>query len=510
MINKTLVKVNGIIITVCASWASVNTEFNLPPNKWITALDWITMAWSAIILATTTTKLVTIDRKISEDFPNLRDVLLLNYVPLIKDFGRLYYSMLLVGVGIPFIWRVYLNILRPMFDKKPHPKYDAKRKLVQFLIEGPRISPHGQLNIGTIASVFAHCISPSEEAKIFAHRPEDCVYRDGVPSRETIHSAYFSKKNRSLLTYLYDSHDFDSADPYTLDQVYENPMKSNNFFSEYSQSRWKYLFKHVYCWNFGVCLYALPIFWCVGIGFNSVSGRFGAHHLITGYWATAIYLYGVSEQIYACCQTALFLTFTNLFVTLFHADLVFKARPIRRGLERINMLYLNNCYNYSLAFKEDIQRQQLRIWAFFDDLTQLDTYVSKYSLISMILFVVSMSFGQSYFTLEDAALKTGTAAVMLSNFISFSFLYIISWDIEKRSNAMHKTVMSIVAREPDFATMRIWQKTLFGFYERDSKRTFTLDSRTPLNLHLYFKTLFGLMTMSLVLNRLLAKRETNA
>jgi len=287
-----------------------------------------------------------------------------------------------------------------------------------------------------------------------------------------------------------------------LKQVYQVPIRAVDFLYDKSANRWNYLAGHLYKLVTITTILSIPLFYYIIVGLNSVRYKFRGPQ--QGKIGVIFDLYGPLEQTYACLQASLFFIATNVFITLFHIDLIYKARPITREIMIISNMYRMEQLNR--LPQSEVYRQQLRIWAYFDNISQLDDFMSKYSLISMATIVIGLSFGQSFIRLEDVALKLGSGAAIVSNLFSFTYLHLVSWHIEKQTTPVHKAILSIIARETSYNSKRQWQRTLFGFFVHDSHRTFTLDGRYPLNLQSFLKTIFGLATMSLVINRLFHKR----
>lgn len=57
---------------------------------------------------------------------------------------------------------------------------------------------------------------------------------------------------------------------------------------------------------------------------------------------------------------------------------------------------------------------------------------------------------------------------------------------------MSQTILSLIAREPDYGVKHRWNKIYQAFYGRNSLRTFTMGARVPLNLSSLFAVSFHL------------------
>lgn len=56
-----------------------------------------------------------------------------------------------------------------------------------------------------------------------------------------------------------------------------------------------------------------------------------------------------------------------------------------------------------------------------------------------------------------------------------------------KSTRICETLFAIISRDDNIITKRNWQKIVFGFYKKDSPRTFTLNKQYALDFHSYFK-----------------------
>lgn len=485
----------------------------------------------------------------------LSDLLLLNYLPKMDEFGKLYYGLMLVTIGAALYWRLYLNYYRQSLKyRRHHPLcspngqrlFDAKCELIEFFMFGPQELPslaNAQVGqdckwvdrdglrwdmssfpaalqrrgrsraLATMDQLISARLCAENLASKF-HKPATDPIE--LPKQENLLARLHVRKLQTKSSRPYEREStcgFDTRrliEGSTLHQVYRVPIRSTDFLRDKSASRWNYLAKQVHIFSFFLLISSIPLFYYTIVGLNAVRSQFHSDN-----WNKSnesrdklLNIYGPLEQTYACTQASLFFMATNIFISLFYADLLYKSLPISRELRIISHLY--RMEQLSCLPRAEMYRQQLRIWAYFDNILVLDGFISKYSLISMATVIIGLSFGQSYLRVEDMALKAGTAAALISNLLSFTYLHLVSWHIEKRSAPVHKAILCIIARESHHEAKREWQRTLFGFFGPDWRRTFTLGGRYPLNLQSFLKTIFGLATVSLVINRLFHKRAWEA
>lgn len=414
---------NRSFMKLCLTWASLNAELDLPTGFLLKFFDQLTLVWSILILITSLLKffiplevsvaLISPDlnsTRLAEPQRELRDLLLLNYLPRVNEFGKLYYGLVSVSVGAPLLWRIYLNYLRPRRRNSKTP--NAARKLVLFFINGPNVQIQSQ--VGCRHSLAKQLLKSDDiNTRLFTF-DLDLITR--------------SRRKTPLSTL---HHQLGARESKEADEVYRNPIRSHDFLADYSTKRWMFLARHVYCMILFIITVSLPIMYFTILGLDSVLDNFG-HQSGED---SLLHLYGVCEQFYAITQAALFFVFTNIFIALFYADLMYKSAPIRLELRELDQLYqvdMQRRLEKSYEEKVEMNLKQLRLWAYFDNIDQLDSFVNKYSIMSLLILVIGLSFGQSFLRIEIPELWMGTAAVLSSNIISFTFLYLISWRIEQR------------------------------------------------------------------------------
>lgn len=452
--NERKVKLNRSFITICSTLASVNNEFNIETNSFLRSWDKITLIWSFITLTTNCLKclqyqqlapLGSRNQTNSNDFNcgekyhyvwKFEDLILLNYLPCINEFGQLYYGLSSVAIGSPLIWRLYLNYYRPLFSKNNLSTkvcHDGIVEIIKFFLYGPdyntkQIEEKELLNTVELELTRArehHChlsveIEYGQSLKLFNPIPRDELL------------ARYWRKNISIFSANFDE----------ISESYENPIRKHNFFTCRSNGRWNFIFKRVIIIGSIICLATIPITWFTIKGLRTVliyctlRNNNGENDLRID----LLYYYGAAEQIYCCAQGALFFIFTNFFLIIFHADLIYSFRFITKDI----YLLWGEIYSYvestgiltpephDEALTKRIHMIQTRLWAFFDHIKKLDSFVSSYSLASIITLIIGILFGQSYLKVQEATLRRGTIAVLLANFLSFTTLYIISWDIERK------------------------------------------------------------------------------
>lgn len=462
-----LIKFNRFFLTTCASLASLNSEFGFPTKKWIIFVDRVTQLWSLVILVTSLIKSLKFpdqQQPLQEQNNKLSDLLLLNYLPRINEFGKLYYGLVCISIGAALVWRVYLNFYRPKCTKhrlkcnfaapnidndngqaENSEIFDAKCELFEFFMKGPREAESAEksrlmLSRRRHADAFERLIRVRHVADQLASRyhrhhsldPVKLARQTGYLSRQ--HAKSRSSPGTGAPTQLKLTTRDQSV---SLSHVYKIPVRSADFLSDHSRARWNHLAKITLTVTAMILTVSVPLCaYCI-IGLRSVHAQFALDHglnLAQIEGDRRIYagllVYGILEQAYACSQAAMFFIFTNIFITLFLADLTYKLTPIRREVAILAKLYRTE--KVTQLPREEIYRQQLRLWAYFDNIFLLDDFVSKYSVVSMTTLVIGLSFGQSYLKVADPTLKSGTLAALISNFLSFTYLHLISWYIEQR------------------------------------------------------------------------------
>lgn len=476
-------RANRILLSVCACWASINGEVGLPLNRLLQLFDSVTLAWSFFIMCTSSAKFLARDLSLNltrgacfkgEDEPTLYDLLTINYLPRINEFEKLYHGLVSVSIGTSFFWRLYLRFYRAKFFKAiaaattatknktaVSNHRDAKSQLVRFFYWGPPIVAPTQDLEQTGAKVVRRFSVPSsagssELSLRFGHRDSlEWIelfekFRVGDPAacaREVARSlrSFRGKRGdndakRSEIPrrpgLIFGCKKATRPPAERQNHIIFNPVRSYNFLEDDTWTRWRHISGNLAHMLVLIVLMTIPIMYYTITGLYSVMINFSYEQLDTRL-KLALYCYGVLEQVYSCTQAALFFIFTNVFITIFHADIQFKMNKIERDFCQLIVDFrrrdrLESAQNSRRPPKIFIHYQQLRLWALFDYIQQVDSFVSKYSVVSMSTFMIGLSFGQSFLKVEEPALKKGTAAVMFANFLSFSFLYIISWDIERR------------------------------------------------------------------------------
>lgn len=446
------VKLNQYFIKICSTFASVNNEFNIETNFFLRALDKTTLIWSFIALITNLIKYLQYQKfaeigvrnqNNTNDFNcggkyhyelKLTDLILLNYLPCINEFGPLYYGLSCVAIGSPLIWRLYLNYYRPLFSKKglsSRVRHDGIIKIIRFFVYGPKNEAQQFEEKDLTRTVELELVRAREH---HSHLSVELEYGQSYKlfnpiSMDQLLARYW-RKNKT---------DYVDNNP---SEFYENPIRKHNFFIWQSEARWNIMLRRVITIGFSISILSIPIVWFTIEGLNTVLIYFTIYNDIgqKDFRPNILYYYGIAEQFYGCTQGALFFIFTNFFLIIFHSDLTYLFEMINKD---INLLWKEM---YSSAettgiltpepHNEDLTKRihmiQTRLWAFFDHIVKIDSFVSKYSLISILTFVITILFGQSYLKVQEPALRRGTIAVVLTSFLSFTILYIISWDIERR------------------------------------------------------------------------------
>lgn len=472
--RASLVKLNRAFMTICAHWASVNTELDLPVGATLLFIDRLTLLWSFVIITTTIIKCfklidywnsqASITSTISIHSTELqqldeilwKDVLTLNYLPNIHDFGKLYYGLIWISIGSALSWRLYLDFYRPRqcrirISRSRPELFNAKHELINFFMGGPiktmsanRAINHLILNCRRHANAFEKCISARHCASNLVARVQSSLQPPKLPKQAGLlgrmHEKRISFKDLPPNTWRNNHHRWsrqskDLAQSYWANtggpiviQYYKVPIRAVDFLRDCTEERWLFLVKRVYLFCLLALVLSMPILWYLTIGIETIMQKFTSSK--QGMIDKAMNVYGTLELVYTITQAAMFFVFTNIFLTLFHADLVFKFKPIRHEIEIISKLYQHG--KVVQLQKEEVHRQQLRLWSYFDYVNLLDDYVSVYAIVSMTVLILGLSFGQSYIKIDEPTLKMGTLSALLSNFLSFTYLHLASWNIEQK------------------------------------------------------------------------------
>lgn len=376
----------------------------------------------------------------------IKDLLLLNYSTLIRD-GFSYCVMVLIFDGICLTWRLYIDFYRPMTDKGVH-TVKAARGLIKFFMEGPRDHK----------PIVSHRLFKASDLDI-KHLPNS---RDKPNSKwdnvatitQTIDllgskplSKVHQKVNMDRLTVVHDG--FHPSQT----QWYKNPIKSINLEKDYSCERWIWLFSISLVINILNFSIGIPVVILAIVGLNHSAQQSVPPIAYEGsekHYNRLLVYYGHVEITYVCMQNFLLLATTNIFIGVFYADLIYKSRSIRQDL----LSHLNHLTKIQSADPFDVIKprkhdyetrkvihyQQLRLWSYFTYIDQLDTFMSKYSIVSRALFILGISFGQSFIRTGDQYLRIGTAAIMIGNFCSFCYMHLLSWHIESKVSLMDQNL----------------------------------------------------------------------
>ena len=453
-----LIKANQLFVTIASYWASVNVEFNLPTSLWLLAIDRLTIGWSVVIIITSSIKILdlhnliqlqTTETNSTESLkpPTARDLLILNFMPQINDFGKLYFGVTSVTTGSALVWRIYLNFIRPNLghhNRGPPASgselFNPKREVVEFFKSGPQTL--GEPRARHLRRR-RRAVKPTEQtagswAWHWSHKVAT-LHPDRQPRQgqllAKIHGSWRRKWRESQLDWSQagcrpeeEEEEEGKEEQELVLQVYRIPIRSADFLHDRSQARWNFLARQVYAFCASCLIMSSVNLYYIVRGLHFVLVQFGPQ-TGSGPLANWLFIYGALEQIYAITQAMIFFVFTNIFITLFHADLVYKMRPIRREIRILSHLY--NTMQLETIPLDQVRREQIRLWAYFDNIHQIDAFVSRFSLISMLTLIIGLSFGQSYLRVSNTSLKTATAFALLSNLMSFTYLHLISWSVEQ-------------------------------------------------------------------------------
>lgn len=405
--------------------------------------DRVSLLWSFVIVITNLARLYVLKSSDQESsietqqstYKTIRNIAILNYTALIKDFKLVYCVLTLIHALILLIWRTYVIFYRPLRCDIETRNIPA-RDLIRFFQNGPEEHRPSQSELefriiglaqkATRArSSWDHAINITQTINLIGNSPLTRLHRR--PSDDELNFQ-------------------DDSTP-TGPQWFRNPIKGVNLETDHSYKRWNWLFMHTFI--MGTCVSALgipvTIFAAMLLNSHALSliqsqSLQGDENLIN----RMLVYYGLAEITYIFSQAFLILSSTNIFITLFYADLMYRCQSIKADL-LIHLAYLekNQLYNthssytigaggHSHIVKRNIHAQQLRLWSYFNYIDQLDSFISKYSIVSRAIFIVGISFGQGFLRTTDPVLKGGTASVLIGNFLSFTHVHIISWRIESQ------------------------------------------------------------------------------
>lgn len=450
--HKRKVKLNRYFIKICSTLASVNDEFNIETNFFLRAFDRITIVWSFIALITNFLKYLQYTQYAEigsrdQDNPNdfncggnhhhelkLTDLILLNYLPCVNEFGPLFYGLTCVAIGSPLIWRLYLNYFRPRYSEKSLSSkvhHDGIIEIIRFFVYGPN-NESQQVGVKEL--------SDTVELELIRAREHHCHLSVEIEYGQSL--KLFNPISVNELLARYWRKNITNYEDNNPSEFYENPIRKHNFFTFQSEARWNFMLKRVVTIGLIISISGIPIIWYTIEGLETVLLFFTFHNNNgeRDLRINFLHYYGIAEQYYSCTQGALFFVFTNFFLIMFHSDLTYLFRFIDQD---INLLW-REIYSsveatgtikpepHNEALTRRIHMIQTRLWAFFDHVIKIDSFVSKYSLSSVITLVIGILFGQSYLKVQEPTLRRGAIAVLLANFFSFTILYVISWDIERR------------------------------------------------------------------------------
>lgn len=433
---KSFLNYNKYFVTVCATWASVNDEFGVPENKTFKLIDNATVLWSFIIIITSWIKFKSFNQAeyerhsgiFQERSATLMDLFKLEYLPYVNVFAKLYYALVIVTVGVALIWRLYVRFWRPVIETQNEYSrigFQTRKELVKFFLEGPVEPPR-----------------PTEE-HIYEEIKERPYVRQAADSESNEPGFLSSMLRRRVVSRFDGSGRFktDTSEAYTIPVRTDKSLLADCSTQD-AFKRWLYLAKHVHAFYIVVSLISVVIVNQIYRGLRSVTINFGWEKSIeTSPLADALRLYGYCEMTYAVCQGAIFSVFTNVFITLGYGSVAYIHGKVHGDLKLLCLLYLKNDgnppeHNGGVVPLWLVRRLQLQTCAYFDHIYRLDSFVSKYGMVSIIAFVVCLLFSTSIMTVEDHALKTAAISVLIVNGISFAYIFVLSYLIEAKVSAI--------------------------------------------------------------------------
>lgn len=444
--KASFLKFNDLFTRLTLHWASLYDEFDLPlGNVWIVA-DRVTIGWSIVIVLTHLVKFITVEESLRLFESNngsgelsIRDLLLINYLPYATEFVKMYYFLMGVAVGAPLIWRLYLMLFRPKALVNSNPNLTAKRDLVLFFLNGPSCAEGA-------AAAAAEPFDPDYSA-VGARLASWTLERDFVPCR---HGHFLSQVHLNRARRYEQFLEWQRLEE---EEDFVNPIRAAKFFNDNSEERWLFLAQYVYTFFFSAVVLSTIIGWYVMIGLGKISDAFG----VRDQSATVMFLihsYLALEQIYACLQINIFYVIMNIYLTLFYADLVYKFDPICSQVRDLAQIYRMRPLDeqQQLRARGEIRKVQDSIWAFFDTVDQLDSLVSKYSVLATATFVVQLIIGYSYIQISDQVVRNGTYAAFIANLLSFSYPHFLFWGILERVSVAAHSIRPALASQPLSAT----------------------------------------------------------
>lgn len=425
--------INKIFFIIFSHGASVVTELQIPTNSFMLILGRLSLVWSCVISTTSVLKFYaskSAESKICHETTD--DLLLLNYLPCINEYGVLYYGQLSVFIISSLIWRTYLNFLRPHIKGNHLHENSFMRRVAHFYLDGPHPDndpAEAEQKQRSFIEWFVSIEQPTYD--VLTKEMESCrmfVNLD-IPSS-------LQKRKNCLLMRMHESGGPNRPEDIYVDEQYFNPIRTHDF-EENNLARWSFLAHRVYLIVFLMIVTGTPLYWGTLSGFDWFNQNFSLHEHRgeVSKQGRILRIYGILEQYYSCTQVAVFSIYTNVIITLYHADLNLSARLVKQELHKLLLLYhtgVRNNTDVKLMSLENIRLLQIRLLVYFDQVSQTDSFISHFSVVAMIKFIICTLFALSYFRVDDPGMKIASYCVIISIFTSVGYLHLLSWDVERR------------------------------------------------------------------------------
>lgn len=527
MVSQRFVKLNRKFISICGYWASLSGEFNLPHEKLIgLMIGWLTMVWSLIIIVTCSSRLAELTFKSKSPFQQLNRTLdqqrptawsELDDQPNLQTFGSLHYRLVIVSACTTLIWRLYLVLSRraQSSEQVVSDPFDGRQEAVDFFLNGPCTSAVQYETTEKLFNIYfrRNCSHLPGFQRTFhgdeqtrdRHRnrgqDHDCGHEEDVSvdrfgndlDKGEPADAAAGKTGGPLSG----AHEQPRGHQSRL-RTYRIPIGSADFLLDKSESRWLNIARHVHAYALLSTICAVLITCLILSGLSLLKERFrvtsvvrssdngeprgegGEHKLIV--W---LGVYEIIEQVYIISQLYAFLIATNVFVALFHQDLVYKAQLI---LDELQLLICH--FSSGLIETVPLKRVywiQLRIWSYFNQISIVDRLISRYAVVLVIQLSIVMAFCQSFLWLNNAIFKRGIIAAISSNLLSLVYLHAVSEHLERKSRIFWKNITTILAAEQKAGVKREWQRLLKAFFQPTHYRTFTIGGMFPANFGTFLR-----------------------
>lgn len=383
-----------------------------PKMRWKVILSHLSTVWRVSIVVSNLMKLFVSPKRIAKsslDWNNKDkitwvDYLLVNYLPQINHFSKLYYGVYCVCAGIPIVWRIYIDYILTKRLQKCKGSFSHQQELISFILNGP-----------------------NERCKNSGHNCHFVVEADRV-------AAQFHKRNlemlqesrrESLLSRAY------RKDEYSNDIKVKSmclvPINSADHLHDHSQDRLNSILRAVNIYLALTIIMKIPIYYFATIGLyeftvTTADNIKWSFHLIT--------IYGVIEFSYIFYSVLSMLTFVHIWIIAFYADARYKCMALLDELDELKWEY---SYNERLDIpSEIISKLHLKLWEYFTYLKLLDKNVAPYGRFLTILLLMGLSFSHAVLNLKEKAVQMVIGSVLATIIMTYFTLHSISNDLEQQ------------------------------------------------------------------------------